>query len=272
MKYLVPIAVIMSVYKKDDLLFLKESIESLLNQTYSQVDIFIQQDGALSHDIESYLDHLYEANNITYLGKRETNKGLAFSLNELLEKTLDKYTYIARMDADDISLPQRIEKQFEFMENNTDIDVCGCHIEEFYDSQSYSKIVKYPLTHSECKAFFMKRVPIAHPTAFFRVSFFEKSGHYTNTIKNQDTLLWMNGFKNKCQFSNVDDVLLKMRTDTHFFKRRSNLQFRLIELTDRFKVIKTLGYPKYAYLYAIIIFLILGLPPRLLKIVYRVLR
>ena len=60
MKYLVPIAVIMSVYKKDDLLFLKESIESLLNQTYSQVDIFIQQDGALSHDIESYLDHLYE--------------------------------------------------------------------------------------------------------------------------------------------------------------------------------------------------------------------
>ena len=128
-------------YIKMTIYFLKEALTSLFNQTSKDFDIFIQQDGIISDGVRRILNSQFNDGKIFYLGKRNENRGLAYSLNELLNLVLDKYKYIARMDADDISLPERIEKQFEFMEKNSDIDFCGAFIQEFEISSGKKKLL-----------------------------------------------------------------------------------------------------------------------------------
>ena len=166
------IAVIMSVYKNDSLEFLKESLESLYSQTLQNFEIFIQIDGNVSPEIDSFLDSELNGGNIKYIGKRHQNKGLAFSLNELLDLTLDKYEYLARMDSDDICSRNRIESQYEFLKNNQDIDVVGSEIIEFYDDGSEREIL-YSHDHDSIKKNFRLRTAIPHVSAFFRSSFYK---------------------------------------------------------------------------------------------------
>lgn len=269
------IVVIMSVYKNDQLEYLKDAMESLYNQTYKNFDIYIQCDGVLPTILEEYLDKEYEKDKIALLNKREINKGLAYSLNELLQKVLEcDYEYIVRMDADDISLPERIKKQFTFMEKNKDIDICGTYIEEFGDGVEYSKIVTYPLDHDGMFRFFMKRVPVAHVSVMFRNSFFQKAGLYPveDHITNEDTLMWMKGFVNSCRFANLSIVGTKVRISQGFFNRRSGFDKVVSDFKNRLQVIKTLNYGFISYLYATAVFIINILPANLKKIAYKYLR
>ena len=101
------IAVIMAVYSGDDFEYLKDSLHSLYNQTYKNFDIFIQCDGLLESNVSMFLNFEHSSKRVFFLQKRRVNKGLAYSLNELLMVVLTMdYEYIARMDADDISLPK----------------------------------------------------------------------------------------------------------------------------------------------------------------------
>jgi len=262
----------MSVYKNDKLSYLKEALESLYSQTL-KADIFIQQDGLLSDELNDYLgDELYK-NKIIYLGKRNENKGLAYSLNELLTIVLLRYEYIARMDADDISYKSRLEDQYIFMEEHKHIDVVGGYIKEFGNDIDYEKIVAYPLKHEEMYNFFSKRVPLAHVTAFFRKNYFKKAGLYRiDTLSNEDTLLWMDGFKQGCQFENLDKVLVNVRVSNDFFSRRGGLKKVWSDFKDRVLVIQTLGYNISSYLYALAIVFVNIAPPKIKIFLYKRLR
>jgi len=267
------IAVIMSVYRADRLDYLKEALESLYCQM-PRPDIYVQQDGQVEDSVAAYLLKAEECGQIAYLGKRDTNKGLAISLNELLKKVLARpYTYIVRMDADDISLPERVTVQYTFMEENRDIDVLGGYIEEFSNDGSYHKIVQYPLKHDEMYQFFAKRVPLAHVTAFFRRNFFEKAGFYpVESPTNEDTLFWMRGFKNGCRFANIPEVLVKVRVSSAFFSRRGGINKAWSDLNDRILVIKTLGYNTSSYFYALALFFVNIAPAKIKQFLYKRLR
>ncbi len=262
----------MSVYANDNLSYLQEALESLYCQT-KKVDIFIQQDGKVSKEIQYFLDKELQDCKISYLGNRVENKGLAFSLNELLKIVLPKYQYIARMDADDISMPNRIKEQLEFMEKHLDIDIVGGSIEEFSDVISYHKRVEYPLKHQEMFDFFKKRVPLAHVTALFRKSFFEKAGLYpASSPTNEDTLMWMQGFKNDCIFANISEVLVKVRVSHSFFSRRGGTAKAWSDLKDRVLVIQTLRYNIFSYFYAVALFMVNIAPPKIKQFLYKRLR
>jgi len=266
------IAIIMSVYRNDKLDYVKEALDSLYAQTKS-VDIFIQQDGEISKKLEIYLEQEFSDKKIEYLGKREENRGLAYSLNELITKIDNQYEYIARMDADDISVTNRVELQYEFMENNKNIDVLGGYIKEFSTDMAYEKVVKYPLRHDEMYHFFAKRVPLAHVTAFFRRDYFAKAGVYrTTTISNEDTLLWMDGFNNKCHFANLDNLLVKVRVSSHFFSRRGGFKKAWGDLKDRLLVIKILRYNSSSYFYAVALFMVNIAPSKVKVFLYKRLR
>ena len=213
------VATVLSLYKNNRLEDVWESLDSLYRQT-KKTDIFIQLDGTVPKEIENFLDSQLDAGKIEYLGKRNINLGIAKSHNELFEIVLKRgYRYIARMDTDDIAVPDRIEQQYIFMEQNPDIDVVGGYIEEFSDDTSYKKVVKYPLNHDEMFKFFSKRVPIANPTTFFRKTFFEKAGLYPITSpSNEDTLMWMNGFHQGCVFANIANILVIALEDVPWFQ------------------------------------------------------
>jgi len=259
----------MSLYRGDKLTFVKEALESLYVQSYP-VDIFVQQDGPIDAAVEVLVDDALSKGKIHYLGKRAKNRGLAYSLNELIEQVQKQgYRYIARMDADDISLPNRIEKQVAFLESNQEVDVVGGYIEEFSDEVDYHKIVQYPLKHDEMFRFFAKRVPLAHVSAMYRDRFFEKVGLYpTESSTNEDTLMWMQGFTNGCRFANIPAVLVQVRVSAGFFGRRGGLKKAWSDFRDRVKVIQTLGYNNIAYGYAVAIFMVNISPSWVKKFLY----
>ena len=265
------IAITISLYKNITVSQLEEMLNSLYKQTL-QGDIFIKVDGAIPPKIRDILDR--HKNSITYIDYREENRGIAISYNELFEEILKRdYEYIARMDADDIMMPNRLELQYRFMEQHKKIDVVGGYIEEFGDDFEYSKIVKYPLTHDEIFQFFSKRVPLANVTTLFRRSFFEKAGLYPITSPtNEDTLLWMNGFKAGCHFANIPEVFVKVRVNRVFFDRRGGVKKAWSDLQDRVQVIQTLGYNKRSYLYALALFMVNVAPPKIKEFLYKRLR
>lgn len=121
---LVKVAVIMSLYRNDNIDYVSEAIDSILNQTYSAYDFYIQYDGPIRDEVDSYLSSLEDDRIKIY--KRSENKGLAQSLNDLLNIVMPLgYEFIARMDADDICDTCRFERQIEYLQEHPDIECLG---------------------------------------------------------------------------------------------------------------------------------------------------
>ena len=269
------LAVIMSLYKNDRLQYVKLAVESILGQTYKDFDYYIQFDGTIDANVEAYLRGLKDKR--IKISARSENKGLAYSLNELLHIVMPReYEYIARMDADDISIPNRFEKQMEYLKMHPEVDMVGGSINEIDENgENRGKITKYPCEPGECFAFFAKRNPVAHPTVMFRRSFFEKAGweYPADFVRNEDTRLWHEGYKNGCVIANLPDVLLHFRmTDTMITQRRNGKAFAKSQLELRKMINKDLQFGLIANLYAYAMYLLMISPSWLLKFAYRVLR
>lgn len=268
-------AIILTVYVNDSFNDFKESIESMYSQSYFYYDIFVQEDGKVNSDIHDFLINELKQKKIKYLGERIENKGFDYSLNELIKIVLGlDYEYIVRMDADDIATNFRIEKQLNFMKKNLAIDVCGTYIEEFGDGFDYTKTITYPLNHDDMFNFFNKRVPLAHVSALFRRSYFVKAGLYEvdGHLNNGDTLMWMSGFMNGCNFANIDIIGVKVRVSRGFFNRRGGWKKTKADFKNRILVIKNLNYGTASYFYAFVGAVINLLPSLIKKYAYKYLR
>lgn len=267
------VVVLLPVYKGDNPIFLECAINSLLNQTYSDVSIFIGIDGPVGENVITCIDGLSAKSDIRVI-QFEENRGLAAVLNDLLNIcSKEKMEYIVRMDADDISVNNRIQKQLGFLISHPDVDVVGGRIEEINEqSERNGKSVTYPLTHQECFKFFRYRDPLAHPAVMFRKSFFDKAKGYRNEYrKNQDTMLWFDGFMNGCIFANLDETVLLFRVTDDFYKNRRNGFKRAKKmLKDRFMINKALHYDWSAYLFSFLMFIMTLTPPFLKKFLYRI--
>lgn len=263
------VVVIMSLYKSDVLNFVELAVDSILSQTYPDFDFYIQFDGSVSKDIDDYLSNIQDERICVF--RRDENKGLAYSLNELLNRVMPKeYDYIARMDADDISQPERFEKQIAFMEAHPEIDCLGSWaIEINADGSEYYR-KQMPETHEGCWKQFMIRDCMIHPTVMFRRSYIEKAGLYSlNTYFGEDTMMWAQGFANGCKFANLPEFLFKFRLNDEFFCRRRGWKHAKGILTLRWKVNKMLHYPLKAYLYAIAYAGAKMMPTKILNMIYR---
>ena len=175
----------MSVYKNDRLEQIKQSIDSIVCQL---VDIYVYIDGPIQTEVNKWLHTLNTQ--ITYISEGLVNKGLAYSMNELLRIVLSRgYQYIARMDADDISMCNRFEKQIAFLDVHLEVDCLGTWaIEIDADGNEYFK-KQMPTTHAECFQLFKKRDCMIHPTVMYRRTFFDKAGLYPeDTYFGEDTM------------------------------------------------------------------------------------
>lgn len=271
------IAVILPVYKKDKVDYVSKAIESLLKQNYKNFHVYIGVDGPVDDDINSFIQQIECQNQISVVRFKQ-NRGLACVLNDLLDICFKEgYDYIARMDADDISEPSRFEKQAAFLDNHPEIDVVGGAIDEIDEKgDSRKKRIVYPETSEECRVFFAKRNPHAHPAVMFRKSFFDKLNgrkYRPEYRQNQDTMLWYDGLMAGTQHANIPDVVLKFRmTDTMFKKRRNGWAFAKKQFTDRLMINKGLGYGLGADVYGFAMFCLLISPAWVKKIAYRVFR
>ncbi len=204
------ITVLMPVYNGEK--YLKEAIDSILNQTFTDFEFLIINDGSIDKSVEiikSYSDPRIK------LVHNERNLGLINTLNKGLD--LAKGDYIARMDCDDISLPKRFEKQIKYMGENPDVGICGSWIEVFGDK---NYIAMYSYNPEEIKCSFIFGTALAHPAVMIRRKFFTKYNlYYDNNFKNaEDFDLWER-CSNLFLISNIKEVLLLYREHNSTTKR-----------------------------------------------------
>jgi glycosyltransferase involved in cell wall biosynthesis len=263
------LAVIMSVYKNDKLNFLKESVQSILDQTFSRFHFYIVFDGPVALDLDNYITSLSDSR--IKLFRLEKNGGLARALNFLLEVILQEpaYKQIARMDADDISLPSRFEKQSNFLSDNPDISCIGCWYQEIDESGKHLNYCKLPLEHEMLKKWYFKRTPFAHPSVMYRRSLIETAGFYpADTILMEDNALWGMALKKGLLFGNIPEYLFQFRVDKNFYKRRSGIKYGLNYVYTRIKINRVLDAPVYAYFFSIVKGVVKMMPSFILQYIY----
>jgi GT2 family glycosyltransferase len=269
---MVKVAVMLCVYKNDQLPELKEALESLYMQT-EKVDIYLQCDGTVPLETEAFLEEEFQKGKLAYLGKRERNLGLASSLNELLEIVLPKgYPYIARMDADDISVPERIAKQVDFLDKHPQISAVGGWIEEFNVDTGERQIVRYGESYEALKQNLLKRNPLAHVTICFRNTFFDTISCYDTTKLNEDFDLWIRAFKADVKLHCLQEVVVKVRTSNAFFARRKNIARAKEVMLLKFDATKTFGFGVKGYVYAVAHFVLFLSPGWMKRFLYKKMR
>jgi len=213
-------AVLLSVYAKEKSLYLDQALKSIYTDQILKPDqVVLVVDGpvgdSLNRVIQVWQQNLGSVLTVVFL---ETNVGLAKALNEGLR--FCKFDLVARMDTDDIALPARFKKQVDFMISNPDISVSSGCIEEW--SQDFSAKIserRLPLDHNSILSFSKKRSPISHPAVIFRKSAVLDVGGYP-AIYPEDYPLWGTMLAKGYKFSNLPDVLLKMRVGNALVERR----------------------------------------------------
>lgn len=182
------ISVILPAYNAEK--YLHEAIDSILNQTYTNFELIILNDGSTDKTEEIILS--YSDPRIRYI-KNEQNIRLIRTLNKGIELARGKY--IARMDADDISLPNRFQVEYDFMERNPDISVCSSKIYHLFSSNKIVKGHYYPcespIACCFCSIF---RTPLSHPASFFRAEILKKYRYDTSdgALHIEAFVLWGN--------------------------------------------------------------------------------
>jgi glycosyltransferase involved in cell wall biosynthesis len=197
------ISVILPVYNAAD--YLLEAVESILNQSFKDFELIIINDGSTDNS-EAIINSISDAR-IRYI-ENDGNKGLIYTLNRGIGEAT--CTYIVRMDADDISVPTRLEKQYAFMEKNSDIGACGAYAEYIGNRIG---IWKYPVLDKEIRCRLMWGSSIIHPSAIIRKSVLTQYQIKYNEqyIAAEDYKLWVDIAK-VSKLHNIPEILLKYRT------------------------------------------------------------
>lgn len=197
------VSVIMPVYNAEK--YIKETIDSILKQTFVNYEFLIIDDGSSDKSLE--IIRSYNDSRIKVF-KNEKNIGYVQTLNKLLK--LAKGEYIARQDNDDISLPKRLEKQVRYLDKNTDIGVCGSNAFIF---GSKKKKTLLPISDNEIRAYMIFNNPMLHPSIMFRKSLFteNKIPYYDESLcPAEDYAMWFEISK-KSKLSNLAEPLLMYR-------------------------------------------------------------
>ncbi|EGQ8017104.1 glycosyltransferase [Vibrio alginolyticus] len=234
------IAVIMSVYFKDKPEDLSIAVNSILSQTLD-CDLYIYADGLLTSSLNEVLESFSNLNNVVII-RSDDNKGLAAALNTLIDIVSElKYKFVARMDSDDISVSDRIEKQVNFMNLNPNVDVLGGACKEF--GASFALPYKcLPLSHNELRSFSLSRCPFIHPSVMFKGSLFCEGYRYpTDTSFTEDMGLWLLLLENGKTFANLPDILLHYRMNENTVERRKGLSKSFSEVKLRYKHMEKMG-------------------------------
>lgn len=215
MKY----SVVMSVYAKDNPEWLKQAIDSLLNQTIQPDEIVIVEDGPLTLQLNVVMSQ-YKNSRIISIVRLKKNQGLGNALNIGIEYA--KNELIGRMDSDDIAIPNRFQLQLAEFEKHSDLDILGGQIAEFVDNPEETiGCRKVPTTPFEIKQFAHRRSPFNHPTVMYKKSVIQQLGGYdASIIRLEDYDLWLRAIAKGAVCANIDDIILKYRSTTDAVKRR----------------------------------------------------
>ncbi|GAB3805654.1 glycosyltransferase [Virgibacillus kimchii] len=239
----IKVSVIMGIYNCEDTL--KRCIDSILNQSYVNWELIMCDDASSDGTYDIAKEYADNYNNITLI-KNEKNLGLAATLNRCISIT--KGRYIARTDADDICLPNRFEKQVDFLDSNPEYDVVGSSVILFDEDgdKGLRKNKKNPGKYT-----LITSVPFGHPTIMMKKSVYTDLGGYTvseRTRRGQDRDLWFRFYHKGFKGYNIQEPLYKYHESIDDYKKR-NLTVAINRIRTSYLGFKLLKFPKRYYFF-----------------------
>lgn len=218
-------SVLMSVYYKENSEYLKQAIESIQAQTFPTDDFVLVCDGSLNQELDSVIKKKQqEMKNILNVVRLKKNAGLGNALNKGIQQC--KNELVARMDSDDISYPDRCEKQLTVFNTYPEISVCSGIVEEFATNPKVVESRRVPPeTHAEIREFAKVRNPFNHPCVMYKKPDVEAVGSYKDFYLLEDYYLWVRMIMAGYQGYNLQEPLLHMRAGTDMYMRRGGLKY-----------------------------------------------
>ena len=196
-------SVLMSLYKNEHPAYLRLALDSMLNQTVAPDEIVLVEDGPLTDELYAVVKE-YEP--CLHLVVNEKNLGLGLALNTGLKACRNEL--VARMDTDDISKPDRCEKQLKRFEEKPELALVGCHIDEFIGTPDHViSQRRVPLRSEEIYQFAKKRSAFNHPAVMYRKSAVLAEGGYSDLKRNQDVELFGRMLFKGYLAENIDEAL-----------------------------------------------------------------
>lgn len=216
-------SVSMCVYSGDKPSWLKTAVGSILNQTVKPNEIVLVVDGPVGRELDEVISE-YEKSAVFNVIRLEKNTGHGIARKTGLKNC--KNDLVAIMDADDISAPDRFEKQLAFFENDSDIDVVGGNISEFVGEES-NIIGKRTVPEDDVsiKEYLKIRCPMNFVTVMFKKPSVEKAGGFIDWYCEEDYYLWVRMYLAGMKFANCPDTLVNVRVGKDMYSRRGGLKY-----------------------------------------------
>ena len=257
------VSVIMAVYNCESTV--GEAIESILNQTYSDIQFVICNDCSTDNTAEIVKEYAKKDNRIVYIENRE-NKKLPYSLNHCLEYTTGKY--IARMDGDDYSYPKRFETQVNYLKDHEQIDLVGCAMDVYNGERIIGKInsTTHPRGADAIK------IPFSHATIMTYAYVYEALKGYSlekRAVRVEDADLWIRFFNAGFTGDNLQEAYYRVLEDENTMNRR-----KMKDRINGYKTVKygvlLLGLPKIYILRSFFRMLIGLIPKPIYTIIHKI--
>lgn len=247
----------MGVYNQYNQTELMQAVQSILAQTFTDFEFIIYDDGSEGEAAE-YLQELSLLDGRIRVIRNEENKGLAFSLNRCIGEA--KGRYLARMDADDISLPDRFRKEYEFLETHPEYAWVGSNAKVFEKENVWGTLV---MAEEPNQYNFLPFSPFIHPSVMFRRELFEEGSAYKSaqeTMRCEDYELFLRLYRRGLRGFNLQEVLFLYRQDISAYKKRT-FRTRLNEAKIRSRYFPGMNLPRLKQWIYILRPLITGLLP-----------
>lgn len=210
------VSIIMSVFNGADTL--DSALESLRDQSMSDWELVVCDDASTDDTAQLLIDFAKDFPGQVTVLRNDSNRRLSYSLNRCLGAA--RGTYIARMDADDLNAPDRLEKQVDFLDQNLEIDLVGSTMRRF-DSHGLHDVV--PVPSQPTAANLRDGTPFAHGTVMMRAEVFKELGYLVSkrTVRGQDYDLWFRFFASGHTGANLMEPLYFVREDINAIRRRT---------------------------------------------------
>ena len=246
----IKVSVLMSIYFKEKPEYFRESLKSILNQTYFPDEIVLVKDGPLTNELEEVIKEYKEKLNIKTV-PLEKNLGLGLALREGVLHCSNEI--IIRMDTDDIAIKNRIEEQVKIFNKDKEIGIVGSNAYNFENIVGDLKTKSiFPKEDLEMRKFSKRRCPFLHPTVAFKKSIVLKVGNYNNLLWFEDYDLFLRILKITKGY-NIQVPLLYFRSNSDLYKRRGGIEYIKREIKALTKFYKDGNMNLYYYLTNIVI-------------------
>lgn len=220
-------SVSMCVYGKDNPGFFRDAVQSILEQTVKPTEVVLVVDGPVPEELDTVICE-YEKMPIFRVVRFAENQGHGNARRAGLAACTNEQ--VALMDADDLSVPDRFEKQLALFEKQPELDIVGGMITEFVGTPGNVVARRdVPLADQEIKQYMKKRCPMNQVTVMFKKSSVDRVGGFIDWYCDEDYYLWLRMTLAGMKFGNVPDVLVNVRVGEEMYQRRGGKKYFLSE-------------------------------------------